>query len=143
MKALLILLFVATGCFPEWRGPSARLASQAENLMDNTEHAMFVFLCQQPGQTMDPELANQRAQALLSRMMPGANFQQYFQSLFTKKQWSEYLESSREASIRLTKNPDKETILWAERRLADFFSRTVFPDCRKLYERVLREWGIT
>ena len=158
MKALLPILLIcgAAGCFPEWRGPSAKLASQADNYMDNMERDFFSFECgykELPPWAFDSmenlaiaalqlKRAKEAIAAELGILPPGISYSQYYRSLFSKSQYREIQEISDASFEKFARSLNDETRIEVERDLADFISETVFPSCRKMYENSLRRKGL-
>lgn len=53
MKKIFFIVFFLTGCFGHWEEPSSKLASQANNYLDNERNTFFYRYCSVSGDALN------------------------------------------------------------------------------------------
>ena len=135
-KVIIILAFFVSGCFQHWQEPSSKLASQADNYLDNERDAFFYGYCFRYGDALNCLIERDSLEDCNEFIQKARNYQKSNTTNSKRfiKPNSAYLKRLRETSqirpstekeaIDLMKQGFKETI--------DYFSEHEWSQCSEI-----------
>ena len=138
--AIIICLFL-TGCFQHWEQPSSKLASQANNYLDNDKIQFFYGYCYRYGDLYNclnkyNSLEDCKEELIEARNYQRANYENAKRFISFDSDYFKRLAESNRKFERIRENRDKRGLIEFIKESAQFtidnFSDNYWPECREI-----------